>query len=133
MELLNGFVTIFSQPVTMMFVVLGAVLGVVVGAIPGLTASAAIAMLVPITFYIDPLSALAFLYVIGKAGRFGGSISAILFNTPGTTAAAATVIDGYPLTQKGQAGKALKTASLASALGDFFGELVLIFGALTIA
>lgn len=133
MDLLNGFVTIFSQPTTMMFIVLGSVLGVVVGAIPGLTASAAIAMLVPITFYLDPLPALAFLYVIGKAGRFGGSISAILFNTPGTTAAAATIIDGYPLTKKGQAGKALKVSSLSSAIGDFTGEILLIFGALTIA
>ena len=133
MELINGFMTIFSQPLTMMFIVLGAVLGVVVGAIPGLTASAAIAMLVPITYYIDPLPALAFLYVIGKAGRFGGSISAILFNTPGTTAAAATILDGYPLTQKGQAGKSLKTASLSSAIGDYTGEILLICGALAIA
>ncbi|WP_170423804.1 tripartite tricarboxylate transporter permease [Ruegeria arenilitoris] len=133
MELLHGFYTIFTTPETLMFVVLGAVLGVIVGAVPGLTASAAIAMLVPITYYIDPLSALAFLYVIGKAGRFGGSISAILFNTPGTTAAAATVIDGHALTKKGKAGKALKTATVASVIGDFIGELILIFGALTIA
>ena len=133
MELLNGFIVIFSQPTTMLFIVLGAILGVIVGAVPGLTASAAIAMLVPITYYIDPLSALAFLYVIGKAGRFGGSICAILFNTPGTTAAAATIIDGYALTERGQAGKALKTASLASAIGDFTGEILLICGALTIA
>ena len=133
MDLINGFITIFSSPITMLFIVMGSVLGVVVGAVPGLTASAAIAMLVPITYYIDPLSALAFLYVIGKAGRFGGSISAILFNTPGTTAAAATILDGHPMTQKGQAGKALKTASLASAIGDFTGEILLICGALTIA
>ncbi len=133
MELLNGFYTIFTTPETLMFVVLGAILGVIVGAVPGLTASAAIAMLVPITYYIDPLSALAFLYVIGKAGRFGGSISAILFNTPGTTAAAATVIDGHALTKKGQAGKALKTATVASVIGDYAGEFLLIFGALTIA
>lgn len=133
MELLNGFITIFTTPETLTFVVLGALLGVIVGAVPGLTASAAIAMLVPITYYIDPLSALAFLYVIGKAGRFGGSISAILFNTPGTTAAAATVIDGHALSKKGQAGKALKTATVASVVGDFVGEFLLIFGALTIA
>jgi putative tricarboxylic transport membrane protein len=133
MELLNGFYTIFTTPETLMFVVLGSILGVIVGAVPGLTASAAIAMLVPITYYIDPLSALAFLYVIGKAGRFGGSISAILFNTPGTTAAAATVIDGHALTKKGQAGKALKTATIASVIGDYVGEFMLIFGALTIA
>ncbi|MEM7299479.1 MAG: tripartite tricarboxylate transporter permease [Pseudomonadota bacterium] len=133
MELLNGFITIFTTPETLGFVVLGALLGVIVGAVPGLTASAAIAMLVPITFYIDPLSALSFLYVIGKAGRFGGSISAILFNTPGTTAAAATVIDGHALTKQGKAGKALKTATVSSVIGDYVGEFILIFGALTIA
>ncbi|MGY8989988.1 MAG: tripartite tricarboxylate transporter permease, partial [Rhodospirillales bacterium] len=78
-------------------------------------------------------SALAFLYVIGKSGRFGGSIAAILFNTPGTAASAATMMDGYPMTQKGQAGKALKTATIASVIGDFSGELLLIFGASFIA
>ncbi|MEL0105375.1 MAG: tripartite tricarboxylate transporter permease [Rhodospirillaceae bacterium] len=133
MDILIGFQTLFSNPTAILFVFLGAIVGVVVGALPGMTASAAIAMLVPITFYLDPLPALAFLYVIGKSGRFGGSIAAILFNTPGTAASAATMIDGYPMTQKGQAGKALKTAAIASAIGDFSGELLLIFGAVMIA
>ncbi|MEL6873210.1 MAG: tripartite tricarboxylate transporter permease, partial [Pseudomonadota bacterium] len=66
-------------------------------------------------------------------GRYGGSIAAILFNTPGTAASAATMQDGYPMTQRGQAGKALKTATVASVVGDYFGEIVLIFGAVTIA
>jgi len=133
MDILVGFQTLFSNPSALLFVFLGAFVGVVVGALPGLTASAAIAMLVPVTFYLDPLSALAFLYVIGKAGRFGGSIAAILFNTPGTASSAATMQDGYPMTQQGKSGKALKTASIASVFGDFSGELVLIFGASAIA
>jgi putative tricarboxylic transport membrane protein len=82
---------------------------------------------------IGGLAGLAFLYVIGKSGRYGGSIAAILFNTPGTAASAATMQDGYPMTQKGQAGKALKTATVASAYGDYFGEIILIFGAVSIA
>ena len=90
MEILNGFDYLFSNTSALIFVFLGAVVGMVVGAIPGLSAAAAIAMIVPATFYLDPLSALGFLYVIGKSGRYGGSISAILFNTPGTAAAAAT-------------------------------------------
>ena len=90
-------------------------------------------MIVPATFYLDPLSALGFLYVIGKSGRYGGSISAILFNTPGTAAAAATMQDGYPMTQKGQSGKALKIATIASVFGDFIGEFILIFGVAYIA
>ncbi len=133
MDILNGFAFLFANPTALMFVAIGAFTGIVVGAIPGLTASAAIAMLLPVTFYLDPLSALAFLYVIGKSGRFGGSIAAILFNTPGTAASAATMQDGYPMTQQGKAGKALKTATVASVFGDTFGELVLIFGASAIA
>jgi len=132
-DLLNGFATIFASPITLLLILLGALCGVLIGALPGLTAAAAIALLFPVTFYLDPLSALAFLYVLGKAGRYGGSISAILFNTPGTAASAATMIDGYPMAQKGQAGKALKISAVASAFGDFFGEILLIFGAVYIA
>lgn len=133
MDIINGFVFLFTNPTTLMFVFIGAFTGIVAGAIPGLTASAAIAMLMPVTFYLDPLSALAFLYVVGKSGRFGGSIAAILFNTPGTTASAATMRDGYPMTQQGKVGKALKMATVASVFGDFFGDIVLIFGAVFIA
>jgi len=133
MDIIVGFQTLFANPSALIFVFLGAFVGIVVGALPGLTASAAIAMLVPVTFYLDPLSALAFLYVIGKAGRFGGSIAAILFNTPGTASSAATMQDGYPMTQQGKSGKALKAATIASVFGDFSGELVLIFGASIIA
>lgn len=133
MEILNGFALLFSNPSALAFVGLGALIGVLVGATPGLTSAAAIAMLMPLTYYLDPLSALAFLYVIGKSGRFGGSIAAILFNTPGTSASAATMRDGYPMTRQGKSGKALKVATVASVIGDTIGELVLIFGAATIA
>jgi putative tricarboxylic transport membrane protein len=133
MDIFNGFAFLFSNPMALLFVFIGALTGIVAGAIPGLTASAAIAMLMPVTFYLDPLSALAFLYVVGKSGRFGGSIAAILFNTPGTTASAATMRDGYPMTREGKAGKALKMATIASVFGDFFGDIVLITGAVFIA
>ena len=133
MEIIDGFSYLFSNSSALIFVFAGAVVGMIVGAIPGLSAAAAIAMIVPATFYLDPLSALGFLYVIGKSGRYGGSISAILFNTPGTAAAAATMQDGYPMSQKGQSGKALKIATVASVFGDFVGEFVLIFGVAIIA
>ncbi len=133
MNILNGFEFLFAHPMALIFVFLGAITGTIAGAIPGMTSAAAIAMLVPVTFYLDPLTALAFLYVIGKSGRFGGSIAAILFNTPGTAASAATMQDGYPMTLQGKAGKALKTATIASVFGDTFGELILIFGAAFIA
>ena len=100
MDILAGLAHVLSDPVLLAWVLAAAVVGMVVGAIPGLTASAAIAMLLPLTFYMEPLPALAFLYVIGKSGRYGGSIAAILFNTPGTAASAATQLDGYPLTRQ---------------------------------
>ncbi len=132
-EIFTGLATVLSDPVLMGWVFLAAIVGMIVGAIPGLTASAAIAMLLPLTFYMDPLPALAFLYVIGKSGRYGGSIAAILFNTPGTAASAATQLDGYPLAQKGKAGKAMKVATLSSVIGDFIGEVLLILGVAWIA
>ncbi|MCV0424182.1 MAG: tripartite tricarboxylate transporter permease [Roseibium sp.] len=132
-EIILGFSTVFSEPLTLGLILAGALCGVLVGALPGLTAAAAIALLFPLTFHLEPLPALALLYVLGKAGRYGGSISAILFNTPGTAASAATMLDGYPMTRKGQAGKALKVSAVASAFGDFLGELLLIFGAVKIA
>ncbi|MEO1310399.1 MAG: tripartite tricarboxylate transporter permease [Pseudomonadota bacterium] len=132
-DLALGFAALADDGFALVAVFAGALVGVLVGAIPGLTTPAAIAMILPATAYMSPLSALVFLYVIGKAGRFGGSISAILYNTPGTTAAAATGLDGHPLTKKGQSGKALKVATVASAIGDTIGELLLIFGAVWIA
>ena len=132
-----GFVVLFNDPYALLFVALAALVGIVFGALPGLTAAAAIAMMLPILIAyndeIGGLAGLAFLYVIGKSGRYGGSIAAILFNTPGTAASAATMQDGYPMTQQGKAGKALKTATVASAYGDYFGEIVLIFGAVAVA
>jgi putative tricarboxylic transport membrane protein len=129
----DGIATLFGSGWALFYAVLGTAIGLLAGAIPGLTASAAISMLIPLTFYLDPLSALIFIYTIGKAASFGGSIPAILFNTPGTPQASATQLEGYPLTQQGKQGKALKMAVIASALGDTFSELLLIFGAAFIA
>ena len=136
-DIIGGFQTFFADPFAIYFVFLAAFVGMVFGALPGLTAAAAIAMMLPILIVyndvIGGLSGLAFLYVVGKSGRYGGSIAAILFNTPGTAASAATMQDGYPMSQSGRAGKALKTATIASVFGDYFGEIVLIFGAVSIA
>ena len=128
MEIFPALATVVTSPDLLFAIALAAVVGAVVGATPGLTAAAAIAMLLPVTFYMEPLFALAFLYVIGKSGRYGGSIAAILFNTPGTAASAATQLDGYPLARKGMAGKAMKVATVSSVIGDTMGDLLLIFG-----
>jgi putative tricarboxylic transport membrane protein len=133
MEIRGGFLTIFATPSVLLYIALGVIVGVLVGAMPGMSAAATVALLVPLTLYMDPLAALAFLYVLGKAGRFGGSIAAILFNTPGTVAASATMIDGYPLTRQGRSKAALRMSSLASMCGDYIGDMFLIFGAVYIA
>ncbi|KIT16262.1 tripartite tricarboxylate transporter permease [Jannaschia aquimarina] len=132
-DLIGGFGMLFGDPQAVGFTILAAFVGIVFGALPGLTASAAIAMLLPLSFYLGPLPALAFLYVIGKSGRYGGSIAAILFNTPGTAASAATMQDGHPMAKRGQPNRALRTATLASVFGDYVGEIILIFGAVWIA
>ncbi|MDB6179508.1 tripartite tricarboxylate transporter permease [Paracoccus sp. Z330] len=126
MDIFAGIATVATSPALLFWIVAAALIGMVVGAIPGLTAAAAIAMLLPVTYYMDPLSALAFLYVIGKSGRYGGSVAAILFNTPGTAASAATQLDGYPLSRQGKSGKAMKIATISSVIGDFIGDLLLI-------
>lgn len=133
MGIIDGFSALFGawQPVA--FAIVGSVIGLFAGAIPGLTASTMIALLIPVTFYLDPLSALALVYTIGKSADFAGSIPAILFNTPGTPQAWATQQEGYPMTQQGKQGKALKMAVVASAQGDFLSELLLIFGAAWVA
>ncbi|MEM8664628.1 MAG: tripartite tricarboxylate transporter permease, partial [Pseudomonadota bacterium] len=118
--------TVLGSPGLLCWIALAAITGMVVGAIPRLTASAAIAMLMPLTFQMEPLAALAFLYVIGKSGRYGGSIAAILFNNSGTAASAATQIDGHPLARKGMAGKAMKTATVSSLIGDYTGDVLMI-------
>lgn len=133
MGIIDGFGALFSGWAPVFFAVLGTLIGLLAGAIPGLSSSATIALLMPVTFYMDPLSALAFIYTISKSADFGGSIPAILFNTPGTPQASATQQEGYPLTLQGKQGKALRMAVLASAQGDICSELLLIFGAAYIA
>lgn len=128
MDIFPALLSVITDPTLLFAIVLAAAVGMIVGATPGLTASAAIAMLLPITFYMSPLFALAFLYVIGKSGRYGGSIAAILFNTPGTAASAATQIDGYPLARAGKAGKAMKVATISSVIGDLMGDIMLVVG-----
>ena len=113
--------------------VIGMLLGIVVGGLPGLTAAMAVAVLLPISFFVEPVLGIPFLLAITKGAIFGGSIPAILINTPGTGAAAATVLDGYPLAQQGKARKALEMALYSSVIGDTFSDLVTIFIAGAIA
>lgn len=111
----------------------GMACGVVIGAIPGLTGTMAVALALPFTFYLPPVTSILLLVGIYKGAIYGGSISAILIKTPGTPAAACTVLDGHPLAEQGHAGKAMKMALYASCTADFVSNLSLIFFAQGIA
>lgn len=104
----------------------GVVVGVVVGAIPGMTVTMGVALTLPFTFAMHPVTGILLLLGVYKGGLYGGSITAILINTPGTPPAACTALDGFPLAQKGQARKALDMALYASCFADFMSNLSLI-------
>ncbi|WP_440679551.1 tripartite tricarboxylate transporter permease [Candidatus Pelagibacter sp. HIMB1517] len=105
---------------------LGTLFGLILGVLPGLGPTTGGALILPFTITLDPLSAIVLLTAIYCAGTYGGAITAVLINTPGTPAAAATCLDGYPLAQKGEAGRALGMATFGSAFGGLFSVVVLV-------
>lgn len=100
--------------------------GMLVGALPGFTTLMAMAILLPISFFLDPIVGIPFLLGIYKGGIFGGSVPAILISMPGTGASVATSRDGYKLTQKGQSRKALDMALVSSVFGDTASDIFTI-------
>src|SRR5918993_5500633 len=116
-------------PEILLLVLAGTVLGIVVGALPGISGSTTTALLLPLTIMMSPNAAIAFLGSIYCAANFGGSITAILINTPGDPSASATAYDGYPLAKRGEAGRALGMSAVASAIGGIFSVIVLIVAA----
>lgn len=126
MAIVQGFLHVLN-PFHFPFLLLGVVLGIIVGALPGLTASVGIILLLPFVFNLDPSTAMVMLCGAFCGGIYGGSISAILIATPGTPSAAATVLDGYPLAQKGEAGKAIGIATIASTTGGIISTFCLMF------
>jgi putative tricarboxylic transport membrane protein len=117
--LAHGFIDAF-QPVTFILMVFGTCVGVIIGALPGMTGSMGIILLLPLAYHLEPHTALIMLSGVFCGSMVGGSVAAILLNTPGTPSAGATMLDGYPLCQQGKAGKAIGIATLAS----FFGGIV---------
>lgn len=114
------------SPTSLMFVFVGVAIGVLIGAIPGINGPMAIALFIPVTYYMSALTAIGFLVGLNKGAFFGGAVSAVLLRTPGTPEAAATSWDGYPLTQQGKGEKALRMALYSSVAGDFISTIVLI-------
>ncbi len=121
------------SPSSLLFVFIGVAVGVLIGAIPGINGPMAIALFIPVTYYMSPLTAIGFLVGLNKGAFFGGAISAVLLRTPGTPEAAATAWDGYPLTQQGKGEKALRMALYSSVAGDVISTAVLIIIAAPLA
>lgn len=108
---------IILTPSTFFLITAGTVLGVIFGALPGVSASMAVALALPFAYAMDPVIAIAFLVAVYCASITGGGITAILFKIPGTPSSAPTTFDGYPMAQRGEAGKALGFSLIASAIG----------------
>ena len=128
----SGFELLFQWQ-NLLIIPIGLLLGIVVGAIPGLTSDLGIILCIPLTYGMEPTTAILMLLAIYCGGTYGGSITAILINTPGTSANAATLFDGYPMTEKGHAFKALKMALYASTIGGLISAVVLLVAAPQIA
>ncbi len=112
--------TIFT-PTNLLFIVLATLLGLIAGIFPGLGGPVAMSLLIPITFQLDKNVAIMILVANLGGTAFGGSITAILLNTPGDAPNAATLLDGYPLTRQGRAGEAIGASALSSAAGALLG------------
>jgi len=118
LELLNLWVLVAA--------LVGIVAGIIIGAIPGLGPTMAIALLIPVTFTMEPIPAIILLLGVYQGAIFGGSISAVLLNVPGTPSSAATAIDGFAMARRGEGGRALRFALYASVFGNIFSCLFLM-------
>lgn len=120
-------ISVVMQPANFLLVAMGVFIGIVFGAVPGLTATLAIALLSPLTFNMEPIPAMVLLLGIFAGGMYGGSITAITIRAPGAPANAATMQDGYALTQKGLGGKAIGISCIAGATGGLISCVIMIF------
>ena len=114
------------EPYNLMLICGGVLIGVLVGALPGLSSPMAIALLMPFSITLPPVPAIAMMAALYCAGTFGGSITAILINTPGAPPAAATALDGYPMAKRGEAGRALGLAAFSSVAGGILSLFIFL-------
>ncbi len=118
-----------SDPYLLLLLVFATLGGVLIGALPGLNATTGVALLLPFTITMQPIPAIAVLTTIYCAATFAGAITAILINTPGTSASATTCLDGYPMAQRGEAGRALGMAAVSSTIGGIISVICLMLAA----
>ncbi len=131
-NLAHGFAFVLGfKPI--LFITLGVMMGIMAGAMPGLSPSMGVALLVPFTYAMSPTLALILLVSIYIAANYGGSITAVTINAPGTPSAVVTSFDGYPLTKKGQPGMGLGVSLVASTVGGFVGTIILILFSVQLA
>lgn len=131
-QLLNGFETISGF--TPLFIILsGVMMGILVGVLPGLSPAMGVALLVPFSYGMSPLNAMILLVAVYSAANYGGTITAIAINTPGTPSAIVSTFDGYPLTKQGKPGRALGASVMASTVGGVLGTIILIFFSVPLA
>jgi len=126
--ILTGFELIMT-PVSLGLIFMSVLLGVVIGALPGLSSTMAVALLLPFTIGMEPVVAISMMAALYCAGTFGGSITAILINAPGAPPAVATALDGYPMAQRGEAGRALGIAAISSVCGGLLSLVAFIIAA----
>src|SRR3569833_322992 len=124
--LLHGFAVAMSWQ-NVGFMAIGILLGIVVGVLPGLGGPNGVAILLPLTFTMNPTSAIIMLSCIYWGSLFGGAITSVLFNIPGESHSVATTFDGYPMAQKGLAGQALTSSFTGSFIGALAGVLIITF------
>lgn len=113
------------MPQVLILIPVGLLIGIVVGALPGLSATMGVVVFLPFTFVLDPVPGMMLLLGVYGGALYAGSIPAILIRTPGTPSAAATMIDGHPLANQGQAGQALSISVIASSIGGMLGVVML--------
>ena len=128
-EMLTAGLSSFADPMAILLIVGGCLLGIFFGAIPGLTATMGMAIFLPMTFGMNEVHGITFLVGIYVGACYSGSLPAILVNIPGTPSAIATGFDGYVMAKKGEAGQAIGYATASSALGGLLGVVVLMFAA----
>ncbi len=118
--------TIASDPINLAILFGSVLLGIMFGAMPGLTSTLGVALLTALTYGMDTSMAMICLLAIYVGGTYGGSYASILINIPGTAAAAATALDGYPLACKGEGGRAIGLTTTASAIGTTISMLFVV-------
>ncbi|MBY5935016.1 tripartite tricarboxylate transporter permease [Tateyamaria omphalii] len=129
MEPLLAGLTALMDPNLLVLLFAATLGGVIIGALPGLNATTGAALLLPFTITMEPIPAIAILTTIYCAATFAGAITAILINTPGTSASATTCLDGFPLAQRGEAGRALGMATISSTFGGIISVVCLMLAA----